>query len=98
MASVRFIGKSYTITTEIAPLAPRRLERGDVVGRADGAAGRTVGDALDEAGEHFAGAGFVETVGAGLRHGGDRLAPAHGAGDLRHQRAHDLGGILDRLR
>src|SRR5262249_46242792 len=71
----------------------RRLERRDILRRADRHARRALGDALDEPSKHLAGADLVERRHAGLRHERDALAPAHGAGHLRDQAAHDLGGI-----
>ncbi len=47
--------------------AARRLEGGHIVGRADRDAARTLGDALDQAGQHLAGADLVER--------GDALRP-----------------------
>src|SRR5262245_15048709 len=71
----------------------RRLEGGHIVGCSDGDAARSLGDALDEAGEHLAGTDLVEPGDALSRHEGDRLAPAHRAGHLRNERAHDLTWI-----
>src|SRR2546429_5072500 len=71
-------------------LAAPRPEGRDVVRRADRDARGAVRDALDEAAEHLARADLVERRDPLPGHEGHALAPAHRAGDLRDQRAHDL--------
>src|SRR5215467_4894671 len=73
----------------------RILCRGEIARPAHGNADRAVGNALDEAAQHFAGADLKEAADAMACHVGDRLAPAHGPGYLLHQAAADLLGILN---
>src|SRR3569623_715341 len=74
------------------------LGGGDVVRTAHGNADRAVRDALDEPGQHLAGADLEEAGDALAGHSGDRFAPAHRAGDLLDQTAADLVGIGDGAR
>src|SRR4051812_12287267 len=82
----------------LLPSCPCHLEGGDILRSTDGHTGRTFRYALDEPGEHFAGSNLVEGRYARLRHERYALAPAHGAGYLRNQAVHDLGGIRGRPR
>src|SRR5579872_5509102 len=73
----------------------RRFESRDIFGRAYGARADAFRDPSDETAEHLAGAYFIKRVGARARHRGNGLAPAHRAGDLSDERAHDFGGIVN---
>src|ERR1700736_2445232 len=88
----------FPVRSNIASSSNARggLELGDVVGRTDRGRVSTRRDALDQAGEHFAGADLVERRHAGLRHEQYRLAPAYRAGHLRDQASHDVRRITDR--
>ena len=74
---------------ERVKLTVRSLEPGDVFGRADRRSVGRFGDALNQAGEHFAGADFIEHSHTRLHHEQNRFAPANRAGHLLDQTAYD---------
>src|ERR1700730_1610809 len=70
----------------------RVFRRGNIVRPANRDADGAVGDALDQAAEHLAGADFEESRDPVIRHVGHRLAPAHGTRNLLDQAAPNLVG------
>ena len=79
-----------------APPASASFAAAISFGPADRNADRAVGDALDQPGQHLAGADLEKPRDALAGHIGHQLAPAHRAGDLLDQAAADLVRIADR--
>src|SRR5438270_309328 len=71
---------------------------GDIGWRADGNAGRTFGDTLEQSRQHLTGAKLKKAINARACHESHGLAPPHGTGDLRDKPAADSIRIGDRTR